>query len=363
MKIGVFHNLPPGGAKRVLFNQVKDISKRHELVLFEYKQTDEDFLDIRPFFNKINKYAFSFYQQQNRVVRDYKNFLQLKYLNKSIAEDIKKSGVDVCLIHPDKYTQSPFILSYLDNISLYYCHELLRIAYEKELIFDEKVNLIKKKYEYLTRKLRKNIDKTNAQSANTILTNSAYIKDKVKKQYGKNSVVCHPGVDLNLFSAMSGKKNKLLFLGNNKKIDGYNLVKEAIGLTKKIVEVEFKELIFSKKFSDEKLIREYSESMAVICTSYNEPFGLSPIESMACETPVLAVNDGGYRETVVDGVTGYLLPRDARVFAEKIRYLIENPDVVKKMGKAGREHVKKNFTWEKHNKCLEKYLYKVAGIK
>jgi len=53
----------------------------------------------------------------------------------------------------------------------------------------------------------------------------------------------------------------------------------------------------------------------------DEDFGITPVEAMAAGKCVLATNEGGYRETVVDGMTGFLLPADANAFATKLREL------------------------------------------
>ena len=64
----------------------------------------------------------------------------------------------------------------------------------------------------------------------------------------------------------------------------------------------------------------------------------------------------------MDGKTGFLLKRDPKEFTEKILYLIKHPEVAERMGKEGRKHVKKNFTWERHNECIEKELLRISKI-
>jgi glycosyltransferase involved in cell wall biosynthesis len=49
---------------------------------------------------------------------------------------------------------------------------------------------------------------------------------------------------------------------------------------------------------------------AVVSMAHNESFGLTPIESFAVGTPALFVDEGGFRDTIIDGVNGRLLPRE-----------------------------------------------------
>ncbi|MBN1263773.1 MAG: glycosyltransferase family 4 protein [Candidatus Pacebacteria bacterium] len=365
MKIAIFHNMPPGGAKRVLYEEAKGLaSRKHDLYLFELDLVDRDFLDIRPFCKKVYRYSFRAESKLpgflSRLERDYKNFFSLLRLQKKISYQINYGNFDICLVHPDKFTQAPFILRFLRIPSIYFCEELLRIVYEKELKFVNTNNILKNDYEYLTRLLRKRIDLINARSASKILTNSCYVKKKAGKIYKVNTDVCYLGVDPEVFIPdRSEKRNQILFIGGKDKINGYDLFSQMRELVKKKVSINFRNITFSKSFSDKELSKEYSKSILTLCTSYNEPFGLVALESMSCETPVLAVNEGGYRETILDGITGFLLRRNREEFLRKILYLIRHPDISKKMGMRARKHVCKNWTWANHLDKLEKSIEEI----
>jgi len=367
MKIAIYHNLPHGGALRTVYEQIKGLSAKHDIDLYEIQQNK--YKDLNKFVRRNYLFEFKLINNLpglfNRLFKDYRNFVSLYYHNKKIAEIIDKRNYDAVLVHSCMWTESPFILRFLKTPNIYHCHELLRIAYEKVLEIDKDLPLIKKLYESANRKIRKYVDLNNARSAHKIITSSDFIRDKVKDVYQMNAVTYHAGVDTNVYKKdkKSNVKENLLYIGDKYKLKGYDLAKESIEIVNKKVSTELLAIGVGKKVAyvkdDKQLALIYSKSIATICPAREEPFGLAPLESMACETPVLAVNEGGYKETVIDGITGYLLPRNPNAFAEKILYLMKNPKIVKIMGKSGRDHVKKNFSWREHNKKLEHLLLSI----
>ncbi|MBI4417042.1 MAG: glycogen synthase [Euryarchaeota archaeon] len=99
---------------------------------------------------------------------------------------------------------------------------------------------------------------------------------------------------------------------------------------------------------DPDLVNLYNEAAVFACPSIYEPFGIINLEAMACETPVVATRVGGIPEVVVDGETGFLVPpREPERFGAAITKLIEEPDLAACMGKAGRERVLEQFTWDR----------------
>jgi len=72
------------------------------------------------------------------------------------------------------------------------------------------------------------------------------------------------------------------------------------------------------------------------------------LEAMATELPVVATNAGGNPEVVVDGVTGFLVPpKNPYKMAEAIVKILQNPELAKQMGKAGRKRVEEKFSLER----------------
>ncbi|MFI5537009.1 glycosyltransferase [Nocardia sp. NPDC051900] len=85
-----------------------------------------------------------------------------------------------------------------------------------------------------------------------------------------------------------------------------------------------------------------------VCTPWYEPFGMTPLEAMACGVPVVATAVGGLIDTVVDGVTGRLVPpREPAELADAVGELLTTPGVRERYGRAGRERVESRYSWDR----------------
>jgi D-inositol-3-phosphate glycosyltransferase len=98
----------------------------------------------------------------------------------------------------------------------------------------------------------------------------------------------------------------------------------------------------------EALKNYYSAADIFITTPWYEPFGITPVESMACGTPVVGANVGGIKFSVRDGETGYLVPaKDPDALAERLAHLYRNPKLLSLFGRQGVRRATDLFTWEK----------------
>ncbi|MFC8782486.1 MULTISPECIES: glycosyltransferase [Streptomyces] len=79
-----------------------------------------------------------------------------------------------------------------------------------------------------------------------------------------------------------------------------------------------------------------------------EPFGIVPVEAMACRAPILATAVGGQLDTVVDGMTGELVPADDDYdISAAVRRLLADPDRLARYGAQGRRRVLSRYTWDR----------------
>jgi starch synthase len=117
------------------------------------------------------------------------------------------------------------------------------------------------------------------------------------------------------------------------------------------------------------VIRLLSSASLFVCPSVYEPLGIVNLESMACETAVVASDVGGIPEVVVDGETGRLVhydPDDTAGFetglAAAIDDLLSDDDRLRAMGRAGRERAVSDFAWPRiARQTVELYEQVVAA--
>jgi glycosyltransferase involved in cell wall biosynthesis len=96
----------------------------------------------------------------------------------------------------------------------------------------------------------------------------------------------------------------------------------------------------------EEMPQWYRSADLVACPAWYEPFGLTPLEAMACGVPVVAYAVGGFVDTVVDNVTGHLVaPRDWRALAKTLRTLLGDPVRRLEFGAAAVDRAAECYSW------------------
>ncbi|MGW9308038.1 glycosyltransferase [Saccharomonospora azurea] len=86
----------------------------------------------------------------------------------------------------------------------------------------------------------------------------------------------------------------------------------------------------------------------VVCTPWYEPFGIVPLEAMACGVPVVASAVGGLTDTVVDGVTGlHVPPKRPEALASAVRRLLSDAALRDAYGIAGADRARCRYSWDR----------------
>jgi glycosyltransferase involved in cell wall biosynthesis len=317
--------------------------------------------------------------------------VDLERTERSIADTINGQDFDVVLCEQDRYTYSPFFLKYIKKPTIYYCQQpwnqepaLRNIA--RKRLFPSPESLREKIMSIMSnclgRRVRK-IDKKNASFAEHILTNSYFSRESILRSYGLNSFVSYLGVDTEVFKPLSiPKEDFVLSVGRITPRKGFDFIVRSLGtIHSKIrprlivvsdeVEIHFKnsleqfaqkngvDLRIERSIADDELVSLYNKARLVLYAPYLEPFGLVPLEAMACGTPVVAVKEGGVRESVIHNKTGVLTQRDEGMFAEAVTELLSNDEKMRDMSQKAIEWIGEYWTVEKAGKRLMWHITRV----
>jgi len=118
---------------------------------------------------------------------------------------------------------------------------------------------------------------------------------------------------------------------------------------------DVEDIVFKRDPTEEELLQAYRCTYALLYPSLNEDWGMTPLEAMAFGKPVIAVNQGGPTESIIDGETGFLVAPDPGAFADAMAKLAADPGMVRKMGEAGVDHVRQ-YDWNGFVQRFDDYM-------
>ena len=396
MKIAIFHNLPSGGAKRALHTFCKFLTKTdHTVDVFVPSTANESYLPLEDFVRGVTVFDVkrSFSASVSSTLRNYPLSMSadLERVERNIADTINGQDVDVVLCEQDRYTVSPFFLKYITKPTIYYCQQParnqeapLRSKTMNELFPSPQSLRERIERHCLDRRLPK-IDKKNASFAQHILTNSYFSRESILRSYGLNSYVSYLGVDTEIFKPLSiPKRDFVLSVGRLFPSKGFDFIVSSLGtINSKIrpelivvsdeIDIHFKnslqqraqeigvDLRIESLIADNALVSLYNQAKLVLYAPYLEPFGLVPLEAMACGTPVVAVKEGGVRESVIHNDTGILTPRDENMFAQAVIDLLANEEKLSDMSQKAINCIAAYWTTEEAGKRLMWHINRVVG--
>ena len=205
-----------------------------------------------------------------------------------------------------------------------------------------------------------------------IATNGEKIRSSIKTIFNRDATIITPCVEPKEFVDEGAEKYFLYpsriaeqkrqeyaieaFKTFNKtsKIKGYKLI-IAGGLSKRYTDFEdyykklramrVKDVKFVLNPTNNELKELYSRCTAVLFSAINEDLGIVPLEGMASSKPVISVNEGGPKETIINGKTGFLVNSQEEM-ARKMKFIIEHKGIAEKMGEEARRRVERHYSWK-----------------
>ncbi|MCQ1536902.1 glycosyltransferase family 4 protein [Methanosarcina sp. KYL-1] len=233
--------------------------------------------------------------------------------------------------------------------NIFYCHTPARIFYDLYDFFKQKYSVLSSLPFIFWAKINRELYEISLSNVCMIATNSLNTQRRIKKYLLRDSTVIYPPVDTSKFTfnecgdfwlsvnRLYAEKRvelqieafrrmpdeKLIIVGGY--VNGY----KASEYESKLMSNLPGNVSLIGSISEEELLDLYSRCKGHITTAMNEDFGMTAIEAMAAGKPVVAVNEGGYLESVVNGETGVLTIPDVENIIEAIRVISENPEKYK----------------------------------
>jgi glycosyltransferase involved in cell wall biosynthesis len=206
------------------------------------------------------------------------------------------------------------------QLHICYCHTPMRYAWDLKEQYLREARLDKGIRGYVARSILDRLQAWDARTAEGVdyfIANSRYIADRIKRAYKRESTVIYPPVDVERFGLCTAKDDYYLAASRIVPYKRINLIVEAfahmpdrqlvvIGDGPGFNEIKSKassNIVLLGYQSQDVLIKYLQRAKAFIFAA-EEDFGIMPVESQACGTPVIAFGRGGALETVIEGETG-----------------------------------------------------------
>ncbi len=254
----------------------------------------------------------TFLQKLPLAKKYFRNYLPL--FPKAI-ESIDVSGYD--LVISSSWAVAKGVRTNKSQRHICYCHTPIRYAWD---LFDEYTGHLRQPKKFLVRKTLEYIrrwDLATQGRVDAFVANSRFVRERIGRIYGRDAAVIYPPVDTSAFRLHSEKEDFYLTASRLVPYKKSRLIVEAFNAMpqKRLVVIGAgEELPDIKKiagpnvevlgYQNDEVLVDYMQRAKAFVYAAVEDFGIVPVEAQACGTPVIALDDGGTAETVVDGVSG-----------------------------------------------------------
>lgn len=317
LKVAIIHDwfITIGGAEKVLSQLLQlypnaDVfcvvdffnePQRNKILLG--KSTKKTFIQRLPFSRQLYRFMVPFFYKSIEKF-DLKEYDLIISSSHSIAKGVRKSE---------------------GQIHICYCHTPMRYVWNMKKTYLEQIPFPFKSIAMRQLQKMKDWDFSTAQSIDYFIANSYFVASRIQKNYHRDSSVIHPPVDKNYFTIQtelpdpSFPQNYFLVVSRLVHYKKIKLIIEAfhhfpnehliiIGegpQEKALKQIAQKNTTFVGYQSNE-MVKKYFQNAQAVLLAAVEDFGITSLEAQACGTPIIALNYGGYKETVVNSETGLL---------------------------------------------------------
>ncbi|MBU6447076.1 MAG: glycosyltransferase, partial [Verrucomicrobia bacterium] len=264
----------------------------------------------------------SFIQKFPRAEKHYQSYLPFFPL---AIERFDFTSYD--LVISSSHCAAKGVITGPDQVHICYCHTPMRYAWDltHEYLRQSKLDrgvrglLAKLILHYL-----RGWDAHSAHRVDHFIANSRYIAKRIQKCYGRQAEVIYPPVNVHLFEEQHKKDNYYLTASRLVPYKRIDLIVEAFARMpeKQLVVIgdgpEWQKIknkagknIELLGFQPEHVLKQHLHKAKGFVFAAVEDFGIAPVEAMAAGTPVIALDKGGVKETVVHGQTGLLYPEQS----------------------------------------------------
>jgi glycosyltransferase involved in cell wall biosynthesis len=228
--------------------------------------------------------------------------------------------------------------------NIWYCHTPVRAFYDLYHVFLERQDILSRQVFRIWSQVQRRLDQQSVADVVMIIANSENVQSRIKKVYNRESEIIYPPVDASRFrhtcygdfwlsvNRIYPEKRIELQLEVFRRlpdeklviVGGYAPGDHAEEYVTKLCRQLPTNVIMMGQVSEQELLDLYATCKGLICTSIDEDFGLTPLEAMASGKPVVAVNEGGFRETVTPQ-TGILVNPDVQNIITAVKQISKKP--------------------------------------
>jgi glycosyltransferase involved in cell wall biosynthesis len=202
--------------------------------------------------------------------------------------------------------------------NIWYCHTPVRVFYDMYPVFLESLSFFSRWGFRIWSRIQRWFDQRSVRNIDRIIANSKNVQGRIKRIYNRDAEVIYPPIDMSRFHSngygdfwlavnriypekrieiqlevfRNLTEEKLIIAG------GFATGDHASKYAMKLQKILPKNVTLVGEVSEQELLDLYANCKGLICTAIDEDFGITPLEAMASGKPVIAVNEGGFRETV-----------------------------------------------------------------